>query len=70
MHYIGKPLEFYSVDEALEYYLNFHMEPHFNESARVDEILRELTGDIEKHKDADDIMRITPGCFIYTIKRK
>src|SRR3989344_2666817 len=70
MHYIGKPLEFYSVDEALEYYLKFFAPAIANQSARVDEILRELTGDIEKHKDADDIIRITPGCFIYTIKRK
>ena len=69
-HYFGKPLEFRSVDEALEYYLNFHMESHFNESESVDLILEELSQDIEKHRNADGVIKITPGCFIYTIKRK
>lgn len=69
-HYFGEPLEFQTVDEALEYYLNFHMESHFNESLIVDEVLQELEEDVEKHRDSDGVIRITPGCFIYTIKRK
>jgi len=69
-HYDGAPLEFKSVDEALEYYLNFHMESHFNESKSIAEILAELSDDIEKHKNNDGMIRITPRCFIYNILKR
>jgi len=68
-HYDGKPLEFSSLEEALEYYTNFHMECHFNSSAMIGEIITELSVDLEKHRDKDGIIRIIPGCFVYDIKR-
>lgn len=68
--YKGDPLEFHSIDEALEYYLNFHMESHFNTSGSIDKIIEELSADIEKYRNRDGVIRITPGCFIYNIVRR
>lgn len=67
-HYDGKPIEFASLDEALEYYTNFHMECHFNNSPEINEIMAELSADIEKCRDEDGVIRIMPGCFMYDIK--
>lgn len=69
-HFIGEPIKFNSMDEALEYYLNFHMESHFNESKNIQVILEELTNDIKKFQSLDGSIKITPGCFIYNIARK
>jgi len=69
-HYVGAPLEFYSLEQALEYYLNFHMESHFNQSKLIDDMLSELSSDIEKYRDKDGVIRITPGCFMYTVNKK
>jgi phospholipid N-methyltransferase len=66
-HYDGKPIEFASLNEALEYYTNFHMECHFNNSPDINEIMTELSADIEKCRDVDGVIRIMPGCFIYDI---
>ena len=67
-HYAGKPIEFISLNEALEYYTNFHMECHFNKSPDIAEIMAELSADIERHREGDGIIRIAPGCFMYDIK--
>ena len=69
-HYDGKPIEFASLDEALEYYTNFHMECHFNNSPDINEIMAELSADIEKCRDTDGVIRIMPGCFMYDINAK
>jgi SAM-dependent methyltransferase len=67
-HYDGTPIEFVSLDEALEYYTNFHMECHFNNSPDINEIMSELSADIEKCRDKDGVIRIMPGCFMYDVK--
>jgi len=68
-HFIGEPIKFNSMDEALEYYLNFHMESHFNESKNIEVILEELTNDIKKLQSPDGSIKINPGCYIYNIAR-
>ncbi len=69
-HLIGESIEFKSLDEALEYYMNFHMESLFNNSGDVEQIIEELSYDIAKHKEADGVIRIKPACFVYEISRK
>ncbi|HEY4523430.1 MAG TPA: methyltransferase domain-containing protein [Candidatus Paceibacterota bacterium] len=66
-HYIGKPLEFASPEDALEYYLNFHMESHFNNINQIENIITELLHDIESYRESDGVIRIKPGCFVYTV---
>jgi SAM-dependent methyltransferase len=69
-HYVGDPIQFHSLDEVLEYYLNFHMESHFNTSDSINKIIKELSADIEKCRDHDGVIKITPGCFVYNIVRR
>ena len=68
-HYVGAPIRFPTPDTALEYYLNFHMELHFNESPKLPEIVEELEADIRKYQAEDGSVSIKPGCFIYSITR-
>ncbi|MEJ0053794.1 MAG: class I SAM-dependent methyltransferase [bacterium] len=63
--HVGTALEFSSLDEALEYYLNFHMASYFNTSSSIDDILKELSQDLLEHQGSDGKIRIVPGCFIY-----
>jgi len=68
-HFIGEPIELESMDEALEYYCNFHMESHFNASEDLPMVLDGLSDDLEKYSDNNGVIRVKPGCFIYKIER-
>ena len=57
------------MDEALEYYLNFHLESYQNDSQQLDEIIQGITKDLEVHKDNDGAIRVRPGCFVYEISK-
>ena len=66
---MGTPIVFPTVGDALEYYLNFHMESHFNESPRLPEIVEQMEADIRKYEANDGTIQIKPACFIYSITR-
>jgi hypothetical protein len=68
-HLVGLPIVFTGLDEALEYYLNFHMESVFNDSDELGEIVLELSADLLKYQQNDGTITIRPGCFIYKVKR-
>jgi SAM-dependent methyltransferase len=68
-HLIGDPIHFKSLNEALEYYCNFHMESHFNKTKMINEVITDLTRNLKKHIKSDGTLSVKPGCFIYYIKR-
>lgn len=67
-HLTGQPIVYESLEEALEIFINFHMETEFNRSPYIKEILREVSSDMSKYRRKDRYY-IKPGCFIYTFQR-
>ncbi|MCR6473754.1 class I SAM-dependent methyltransferase [Bacillus safensis] len=68
-HFIGKPIVYASENEALETFMNFHMESYFNESELVLDIISELKNYFKNYTNDLGEISIPPGCFIYNIKR-
>lgn len=68
-HYVGEPIEYKSSAEAVEIFMNFHMESFFNQAPNVDEIIDELLKYFRKFQLKDGRVRIKPGCFIYKFTR-
>jgi len=67
-HYKGEAIEYKSIDEALEIFMNFHMETYFNKDKDVGQIIKELETELLRYKKNDKVF-ISPGCFIYNIQR-
>jgi len=64
-HYKGKPIIYRSLDEALEIFMNFHMESFFNKSPHAKEIIEDLAKYFKRFKKSNGSIEITPGCFVY-----
>jgi SAM-dependent methyltransferase len=69
-HYIGEAIEYSSEDEALEVFMNFHMESYFNDSEMMPEVLSELKEYFKDFTDDTGKVKIKPGCFIYKVTKK
>ena len=68
-HLKGEPIIYKSQDEALEIFMNFHMETFFNRSLREKEVLSELKKYFLKFKRKDGLIAIRPGCFVYSFEK-
>jgi len=68
-HYEGRGITYASVEEALEIFLNFHMESYFNESLLLSQVINELVVYFENFIDKNGVLKIKPGCFIYKIEK-
>lgn len=65
----GGTIEFdESPKEALERFMNFHMESYFNESNDVEKIINELKNYFQLFTNEDGTISIKPGCFIFEVK--
>lgn len=69
-HYIGKEITYMNEEEALEVFINFHMESYFNESNLLEEVIEELKEYFKKYTKPDGTISIKPGCFIYEVEKK
>ncbi|MDR2458260.1 MAG: class I SAM-dependent methyltransferase [Clostridiales Family XIII bacterium] len=69
IHYIGQPIIYSSLEEALEIFCNFHMESFFNESILFPNVINELTQYFKRYTNQDNSISIKPGCFIYKITK-
>lgn len=65
VHYRGNPIRYRSLDEALEIFMNFHMESFFNGSPLAGKIIRELSDYFNGFREKDGTVSIAPGCFVY-----
>jgi hypothetical protein len=70
LHYKGEEIIYSTIDEALEIFLNFHMESYFNEHELLPIIIEELEDYFKKFMDEEGAIRIKPGCFIYKVIKK
>ena len=65
-HLTGMPIVYSTLDDALEVFMNFHMEGVFNHSPRVDKVMADLVADLSSYQRPDGTLAIKPGCFIYS----
>lgn len=68
-HHVGDPIEYRSLEEAMEIFMNFHMEGYFNKSPKLADVLSELRTSLAAFEGGECI-RIRPGCFIYEFRRR
>jgi len=68
-HYSGDEIIYDSIEEALEIFMNFHMESYFNDTPFCIEVIRELTEYFENFRVGNKII-IKPGCFIIEVVKK
>ncbi len=69
-HLIGEPIVYKNMNEALEVFLNFHMESEFNQLKILPEVIDELQKYFAKFLCKDNTISIKPGCFLISINRK
>ena len=68
-HFVGEAITYSSISEALEIFLNFHMETYFNKSPMLPIVIQELEEYFKKFIDKDGKIQIKPGCFTYEVER-
>lgn len=68
-HLRGDDIVYKSAEEALEIFMNFHMESYFNNSPLASEIIDDLLAYFKKFTLPDGTIRIKPGCFIYEVTK-
>ena len=68
-HYKGYEITYSSIEEALEIFLNFHMESYFNESPLLPQVIEELVSYFKNFTDKNGMIKIKPGCFVYKIEK-
>jgi hypothetical protein len=76
-HYIGDTIEYADLNEALEVFMNFHLESYFNTSDLLPGVVQELSDYFRSFMDpgrrfgeVNGKIRIKPGCFVYEITKK
>lgn len=69
-HLKGDPITYESIDQALEIFLNFHLESHFNEQEYVDEIIDEMKQYFAQFTDENGVISIRPACYEYRAKKR
>ena len=67
-HLKGDPIKYNSLEEALEIFMNFHMEGIFNNDKNIKSITRNLAARLKKYQKGSSLF-ISPGCFLYIIRR-
>jgi hypothetical protein len=64
-HLQGEPIVYENLEEALEIFMNFHMESAFNGKAQAPEVIAELERDLTEYQDRTGKLRIPTGCIVY-----
>lgn len=69
-HLIGEPIIYPNLNNALETFMNFHLESYFNNKDMLVDVFKELQNYLIRFKDKKNRVIIKPSCFIYTIEKK
>jgi hypothetical protein len=69
-HLEGEPIMYENSEEALEIFMNFHMESTFNNQAQGPEVIAELERDLAAFEDGTGRLSIPTGCIVYQGTRK
>jgi hypothetical protein len=65
-HLVGEPIRYESMNEALEIFMNLHMEGMFNDHPLLPEVMAELTSDLSEYRDESGAITVGVGCYVYT----
>jgi SAM-dependent methyltransferase len=69
-YYVGEEIIYSSIEEALEIFLNFHMESYFNDNPTLlPQVMDELVDYFKDFTDTNGLIKIKPGCFLYTVTK-
>ena len=68
-HYVGEEICYESLEEAMETFLNFHMESYANERIELSDVYNDLESYMKKFMKGDKVC-IKPGCFIIEITKR
>lgn len=66
---LGAPIVYSSMEEALEIFMNFHMEGYFNASPMVASVISELQEDLHRFQQKNGTISIQPACLIYVCQK-
>lgn len=67
--HLGDPIEYSSMEEALDIYLNFHLESHFNEKPEALEVAEDLENSLREFEEDDGRLLVRPGCITYQFQK-
>jgi SAM-dependent methyltransferase len=67
---VGEPIVYSGIEEALEVFMNFHMEGIFNRTRLFDLVLSELAEDLRRFQCENGTISIRPACIIYSGNRR
>lgn len=65
----GEEILYSSVEEAMEIFLNFHLESHFNDRPDLPEVYLDVEQHLRQHLREDGTVAVAPGCFVYEVAR-
>ncbi len=68
-HLVGEKIVYANLGEAMETFMNFHLESYFNDSPLLPEIIEELERYFLQYITPSGSIEIRPGCFISIVKR-
>lgn len=70
-HLIGDEVVFESITEAVEIYMNFHLEAQFNQLPReeIEQVIEHVAVSLQPHLRADGSVAVKPGCFVAALDR-
>jgi|SRR5579863_8537 len=69
-HLLGDPVIYSDINEALEIFMNFHMEGYLNNSAGVGDVITELRRDLKLFEAPNKTIHVRPACFVYVCQKK
>lgn len=68
-HLIGDPIVYDSIESALEIFMNFHLESHFNNETYTEDVIQDLKDYFKKFEAADGKIYLKPACYEYIVKK-
>lgn len=64
---VGEKIIYSNIDEALEAFMNFHLESYFNDKPYTNDIIKDLKEYFKKFTNEKGEVLIKPGCLIYEV---
>lgn len=65
----GQEILYHSLDNAMEVFLNFHLESHFNDRPDLPEVYHDVEQHLRRYLREDGTVAVAPGCFVYEVTR-
>ena len=68
-HYVGEEISYANIEEAMETFLNFHMESYANDRLELSDVYYDVENYMKIFLKGDKVC-IKPGCFIIEIIKR